>query len=182
MEGKIRQLTIESGHGRKPRRNAMLFLTKEAEILRFEILSFRRLCISWKPKLVVLAIYCQANENSEWLENSFFEKEVFDDLQLRDSALCHWAFNSLDERKEMTEKVKLDFSFSDLALRCSQLTFCIRQPLEQASHNQMCRPLFCGPEHRRDNLILNRLRTAKNSWQFDPFYPWLLFFPMTKGK
>lgn len=45
MEDKVRGLTIESGHSRKPKRNVMLSLTKEAEVLKFELLSFSRLYI-----------------------------------------------------------------------------------------------------------------------------------------
>lgn len=56
MDDKVRCLTVESGHGRKPKRHAMLSVTKEAEILKFELLSFKR-CISWGTKLVVSVIY-----------------------------------------------------------------------------------------------------------------------------
>lgn len=77
-------------------------------------------------------------------------------------------------------KARLLFCFSDSPLK--QSMFCVGLPWEQASHNQMCYPLFCGPEHRKDNLILNHLQTAKNSCQFDPFYPWLLASPMKKDK
>lgn len=59
---------------------------------------------------------------------------------------------------------------------------CIRLPLEQVSHNQMCHPFFYGPEHRKDSLILNHLQNAKNIWQFDPFYPCFLSSLVTKGK
>lgn len=57
MENKVRGLTIEGGHGRKPKRNVTLSLTKEAEILKFELPSFNKLCISWGTKLVVSAVY-----------------------------------------------------------------------------------------------------------------------------
>lgn len=45
MEDKVRGLTIESGHGRKAKRTVMLSLTKEAEILKSELLSFSTLSI-----------------------------------------------------------------------------------------------------------------------------------------
>lgn len=184
MEDKVSGLTIESRHGRKPKRNIVLSLTKEAEILKVEALSFRRLCISWGSKLVVCAIYWRTNEESEWLENSFIDVK-------KKSLMIHcWGIQCfaigllkvLIKEKKWQSQARLLFCFSDLPLRCSQLTFCIRQPLEQASHNQMCHPIFYGSEIRKDNLILNHLWSAKNSWQFDPFYPWLLFSPMTKGK
>lgn len=57
MKDKVRGSTVESGHGRKPIGNMMLSLTKEVEILVFELLYFRRLCISWGQKLVVPPIH-----------------------------------------------------------------------------------------------------------------------------
>lgn len=47
MGDKVRGLTIEYEHGRKTQGSVMLPHAKEAEILKLELFSFRRLCISW---------------------------------------------------------------------------------------------------------------------------------------